>query len=309
MRPRKPSAHPYAAYREAIINDRLHIRSTASEENTTINTIEISIDNKSWIKLYDFLLNNNWGKTLVAAQPTAKEPNIKPHEISEIEQSAVLAYVEDAGPYRNIKNLFNPDFNLEDSASDKKFSLATLKKYLKLLIYMQSAYNKAALAKPNSSIEVYRNIEDAKGEIVGDINKSRSVIIAQSVASTTRSKIPYSDRKVKLAIRSGSDAIPLHEIITSPRLLAMKVVIESEQENFMGVRPVFISLGKKINDQEESNQNVYDLVHVSRKTQAAISKLQNAFFKRKKRSPKKVNTSMEDEKEELTSGKQNKFKK
>ncbi|OGT46791.1 MAG: hypothetical protein A3E83_03825 [Gammaproteobacteria bacterium RIFCSPHIGHO2_12_FULL_41_20] len=270
--------NPYLAYRIAIINDEIHIRSSAIyKDDVTISDIEISIDNQHWIKLHDFLLHNNWEKTIAwekaipkekamswekvfakvpqwipgantpsSAHPIPPPPTLftsmrNPKDSANItaaEAKAVAIYVNDSMDYKHIKDLFNPQHKIPLCSN----TLDDIKKNLKLLILMQSAYNKARIAQPRSSVEVYRNIDSTQDEVVGNIDQPGSLITVQSVASTTRSPKPYNSRKIKIKIRAGSDAIPL-EIIN--KMLAHHQ--GEEQENFMGVRPTFITLGKKFN--------------------------------------------------------------
>ncbi len=268
---RKDSDRHYLAYREAIVNDKLEIRSTAdSPEETIVDTIEISIDNKNWIKLSDFLLNNNWNKTIVDAVNSNHE-NIKPHEISLAEQKAVSDYVADAGPYANIKSLFDPKYDLHNYNGINKISLETVKRYLKTLVLMQSAYNKARIANTAKAPEVYRNIYILDKEISGDPTNDGSFVQANSVASTTSDRSVYSHRNIKLTIQSGNDGIPLEQIITDPNL--RKRIEKSEKELFLGVRPLFISRGpqqKSEQPQQNSNQTEFKLTQVTRRAQDVI---------------------------------------
>ena len=288
----------YLKYRDAMIHDKILIRSTLPIEKATMDNIEISTDNNTWIKLHDFLVNNNWEKTLIDA-PTKDDPTIKPHQISLTEQKAVLEYVGDGSSYQSMKNIFNPEYPLKGTLNGLgKISLESIKKYLKLLIYMQSAYNKARIANPGSSVEVYRNINDPKGELAGELKQPGSLVTARSVASTTRDRNVYQSRNTKLTIKQGSDAIPLENILTNSQLLEQ--VTHSEKENFMGVRPLFISRGKKniiSSEVKEFEQTEFELVHVTRKAQKGIVQLQRAFFKkhRQKNEPEKNN---EDESRE-----------
>ena len=86
------------------------------------------------------------------------------------------------------------------------------------------------------------------------------------------------NRAIKFIIEAGNDAIPLFDILIDEDFRSM--VTESEEEHFLGVRPIFIALENTNKPDPSANQIEYKLHHVSQIEMMHIKNMQR-FFRRK----------------------------
>jgi hypothetical protein len=279
-------------FRLAIVDKKIKIRfNSLLMQDVELAIIGTENEPNAWVNMHALLMSNDWDTTFIG----------KYDEISYAEEIAVLLYVSDTNDYVKVKGLFFPNTELDGYIDGGIASLSSsligdekgliekhLRFYLNNLILMQSAYNKArmlAYSKKQAGdeifstemgVEVYRNVNDGKHEMQGYYSIPGSTVIAASVASTTKDKAVYNNRNVKFIIEAGNEAIPLFDIIQNKKLRS--TVIVSEQEHFLGVRPIFIALDNKPNP--DATQIEYKLHHVSQAEMTHIKNIQR-FFRKK----------------------------
>lgn len=254
---------------EAILTGKVKIEGLQNPD-AKVKDLSLVLDSNKSIPLHKFLTENDWDHTIVG----------ETNDISLEEQEAVVDYVDDCGPYRTLSSFFNPEFNLippDNNLQNKKCSEEDVIRYLKIIIRMQSAYNKARIKNPQSSEEVYHNFDN--------LNLDKGFYQPWGITSTTRDKGKFSHRPAKLVVRKNSDAIPVEKIVTDSELAKS---LPDEKENFMGIRPIFNISSSTVG----VKQKEYDATHINRKAMRGIRRMQTLF---KENKPETSNDSAKEQ--------------
>jgi len=285
-------------------------------ENKEDNTYELSIcssdleivfeGEKQGIRLDQFLLKNDWDKTLVAVRGERDDDNSHT-KISYVEQQAVNIYVEKYNEHHvQLKKYFDPkealvfydgeypDLVREKYKKEIKQKLESIRKDLKTLICLQSAFNKARIQHPHASEEVYRDIQAVRlahemtnHEVLAD---GRGVVQAISGVSTARrdTRRPdeppaaYFSRNTRFVISKGSDAIPLSLLLNKEKYPELYTgVVDSENESSLGLRPTFFVRNKPTDKQDKKKDSAtkfqYTLEHITLTDINKIEKVQKLW--------------------------------
>lgn len=301
---------------QAIVDGNYKIICHSDKSRIYSKELEIVLDGEtSGIRIDEFLLNNDWNRTIVAVSGKRPENNSY-SEISYEEQEAVTTYVKDSLHYTMLKSYFQHHFNnplflvysptpLSANARQEilQNKIDTVRENLKLLVCMQSAFNKARIKYPHSSEEVYRDIaargiayeiakpKDKRFEKHEEANtafvEGNTVVQMISVASTARRKSEtpseppraYAGRDTRFVILKGSDAIPLRYLIDEAKYPELwEYVKVDERENFLGIRPAFFV--RKDFTKVDIKADIafqYTLRHITQADQSKIEKLQRLY--------------------------------